>query len=56
MPVIELTLTRQGEALYHDVMDFAWRLNQDIFKNLSKEEQEELFRLLDKLMASILTY
>lgn len=54
--VIEMTLTDKGESLYHDVIDFAWRLNQDMFKDLEKDEQEQLFRLLDKLMASILNY
>jgi DNA-binding MarR family transcriptional regulator len=54
--VIELTLTDQAETLYHDVMDFAWKLNQDMFKDLAETERKELFRLLDKLMASVMTY
>lgn len=54
--VIELSLTSKGEALHSEVMDFAWRLNQDMFTDLEPEEQTQLLTLLDKLMQSVLKF
>lgn len=54
--VIELALTDKGEVLYHEVMEFAWRLNQDMFKDLTEDERNNLLRLLDKIMQSVLTF
>lgn len=51
--VIELSLTRQGEALHSEVMVFAWRLNQDMFTDLTSNEQTQLLSLLDKLFQKV---
>lgn len=51
--VIEITLTDEALALYADVMDFAWRMNRDMFGDLSRDEQQTLVELLDKLAKSI---
>ena len=50
---ILLALTTPAEKLYAEVMDFAWRLNRDMFVDLSKREQQTLVKLLDKLFQSI---
>lgn len=51
--VLKLTLTTAGEALHADVMVFAWRLNQDMFIDLTEAEQMQLITLLDKLFESV---
>lgn len=52
--VIEMTLTPEGETLHCEVMDFAWRMNQDLFTDLSDEEQGQLLTLVDKLFQSVI--
>lgn len=51
--VLKLTLTAAGEALHREVMVFAWRLNQEMFVDLSEAEQQQLIALLDKLFDSV---
>jgi DNA-binding MarR family transcriptional regulator len=54
--VVELSLTPKGEALHGEVMIFAWELNQDMFKDLSSEEQSQLLSLLDKLFQTVINF
>lgn len=54
--VIELTLTSKGEALHGEVMIFAWKLNQDMFTDLTTEEQTQLLALLDKLFQKVIKF
>jgi DNA-binding MarR family transcriptional regulator len=54
--VVELSLTPKGEALHSEVMIFAWKLNQDMFTDLTEEEQTQLLLLLDKLFQRVLTF
>ena len=51
--VVEMTLTEKGEILHGEIMDFAWHLNQDMFTDLTNEEQLQLLSLLDKLFQSV---
>jgi DNA-binding MarR family transcriptional regulator len=50
---IDLLLTDVARQLYAEVMDFAWKLNQDMFTELTREEQQVLVQLLDKLFTAI---
>ena len=43
-------------ALHGEVMIFAWELNQDMFKDLSSEEQSQLLSLLDKLFQTVINF
>jgi len=52
--VNDLAVTETGEALYGNVMEFAWGMNRDMFEDLSREEQKQLVALLDKLFKSVL--
>ncbi|MBT9370017.1 MarR family winged helix-turn-helix transcriptional regulator [Rhizobium sp. CSW-27] len=51
--VVELSLTEKGEALHGEVMIFAWKLNQEMFTDLSAKEQTHLLLLLDKLFQKV---
>lgn len=50
---IDLVLTDLATKLYAEVMDFAWKLNREMFTELTREEQQSLVRLLDKLFTSL---
>lgn len=54
--VLEMYVTPSGEKLHTEIMEFAWRLNQDLFKDMSAEEQSQLLALLDKLMRSVVKF
>lgn len=53
---VELSLTPKGEALHDEVMIFAWKLNQDIFTDLTSREQTQLLSLLDKLFQKVIKF
>lgn len=54
--VVELSLTPKGEALHEEVMIFAWKLNQDMFTDLTADEQTQLLSLLDKLSQTVIRF
>ncbi|QPC94319.1 MarR family winged helix-turn-helix transcriptional regulator [Mesorhizobium sp. INR15] len=51
--VNDLALTGEGEKLYAEVMEFAWNLNREMFVDLSRDEQQQLVGLLDKLFRAL---
>jgi DNA-binding MarR family transcriptional regulator len=53
--VNDLTLTTEGDRLYAEVMEFAWNLNKEMFVDLSRDEQQQLVTLLDKLFRALTT-
>jgi DNA-binding MarR family transcriptional regulator len=50
---IDLLLTDVARQLNAEVMDFAWKLNQDMFTELTRAEQQVLVQLLDKPFTAI---
>lgn len=45
----DLALTDVAEQLYVEIMEFTWKLHKEMFIDLSREEQQQLTGLLDKL-------